>query len=106
MITKSTLKTCGLLCGAAGVGAAAALLFAPQSGRKTRRDIRKYANHKLDELEDMREDVSTYVDERLVDAKTLMKTCIESAQHNLENGRAAIAASFNGIRGMIDGRIL
>lgn len=37
---KRALRTIGIVCGSAAVGAAVALLFAPQSGERTRRQIR------------------------------------------------------------------
>jgi gas vesicle protein len=40
---KSFLRNLGIVLGAAAVGAGAALLFAPQSGERTRRQIRRKA---------------------------------------------------------------
>ena len=100
---KKILWTSGMLVGAAGVGAVTALLFAPQSGKRTRRQVRKYANRQIDNLQDMKNNFTSYVDDRMDGVRTAMTNCIESAQHSLEGSRAAVAASLSGIRGMLDG---
>ncbi len=53
-----------LLAGA--TGAALALLLAPQSGKRTRRDLRKLKNHVVDRMGDFQEDLRERVVE-LVD---------------------------------------
>lgn len=51
---------------AGATGAALALLLAPQSGRRTRRDLRKFKDNVLDRMSDFQEDVRDRVVE-LVD---------------------------------------
>ena len=63
MIMKA-FKTLGILCVGAGIGAGVALLCAPHSGKRTRRNLLRYGTQTLDQLRDMREDVSSYVSDR------------------------------------------
>lgn len=64
-ISKSGVAGC-FLAGAA-VGAAFALLYAPKTGVQTRRDIRKFSKRTVDRLDDLQEDireqVTTWVDD-------------------------------------------
>lgn len=63
MIRKA-FKTLGVLCVGAGLGAGVALLCAPQSGKRTRRDLLRYGNRTLDQFRDFREDASSYISHR------------------------------------------
>uniref|UniRef100_A0A831XLM7 YtxH domain-containing protein n=1 Tax=Geobacter metallireducens TaxID=28232 RepID=A0A831XLM7_GEOME len=59
---NNTLMVGSLMLIAGGIlGAGAALLFAPQSGKKTRRDISKYARRVRSEAEELVEDFSDKV---------------------------------------------
>jgi gas vesicle protein len=59
-------QAAGFLFAGAMLGAAIALLYAPQSGVRTRKDIRKFAGKTMDDLDglqgDIREQVSDWVD--------------------------------------------
>ena len=66
MITKA-FKTLGILCVGAGFGAGMALLYAPQSGRRTRRDLLRYGNRTLAHVRDFKEDASSYLSGRVDD---------------------------------------
>jgi gas vesicle protein len=61
MTIRRTLKTLGLVCASAGVGAAAALLYAPQSGQRTRRDLRRFGTRQFDRVCDLGEDFTGYM---------------------------------------------
>ena len=58
MNNDSNRKVAGALIVGGLVGAGVALLFAPQSGRRTRRDIRKFTTNVTDEARDMIEDAA------------------------------------------------
>jgi gas vesicle protein len=60
-MVKSMLKTVGILGVAAGIGAGVALLYAPQSGSRTRRDLRRFGTRKMDQFRDFGSEVSNYV---------------------------------------------
>ena len=65
MTVKGTLKTLGIVSAGAGIGAAAALLFAPQSGQRTRRDLRRFGARQVDRVCDLGEDLTDYMGERM-----------------------------------------
>ena len=65
MTVKSTLKTLGIVSAGAGIGAAAALLYAPQSGQRTRRDLRRFGARQVDRVCDLGEDLTDYMGERM-----------------------------------------
>jgi gas vesicle protein len=65
MTTKGTLKTLGIVCAGAGIGAAAALLYAPQSGRRTRRDLRRFGARQFDRVRDLGENFTGYMGDRM-----------------------------------------
>lgn len=59
---NNTVMVGALMLIAGGIlGAGAALLFAPQSGKKTRRDIKKYVRRAKNEAEELVEDFSDKV---------------------------------------------
>jgi len=65
MTVKGTLKTLGIVGAGAGIGAAAALLYAPQSGQRTRRDLRRFGARQVDRVCDLGEDLTDYMGERM-----------------------------------------
>lgn len=78
MFTKA-FKTLGILCVGAGIGASMALLYAPQSGRRTRRDLLRYGNRTLDQIRDFKDDVSGRVDDVLQSSKRLPHRILKRA---------------------------
>jgi len=65
MTTNGTLKTLGILCLGAGIGAGVALLYAPQSGRRTRRDLRRFGARQFDRVCDLGEDITGYMEDHM-----------------------------------------
>lgn len=65
MKIKGVLKTLGIVGAGAGIGAAAALLYAPQSGRRTRRDLRRFGARQLDRVCDLGENLTEYMGEHM-----------------------------------------
>jgi gas vesicle protein len=65
MTMKGTLKALGFVSAGAGIGAAAALLYAPQSGRRTRRDLQRFGARQFDRVRDLGEDLTGYVGDRM-----------------------------------------
>jgi len=65
MTIKGTLKTVGIVCVGAGIGAATALLYAPQSGRRTRRDLKRFGARQFDRVSDLSENFTDYMGDRM-----------------------------------------
>jgi gas vesicle protein len=81
---KNTITTIGLVVTGVGAGAAAALFFAPQSGKQTREDIGNFADRKLDQIGAVRENVVSYASDRIEQAKNVMGTCLGSAKTSVD----------------------
>ena len=95
------------------IGAGVALLFAPQSGKKTRRDIKRYSRKVRRETEDAIEEFSGNVMDMVEtvgekaeeildrgkdlahDAKKDLLRAIEEGQHRLEKQRARLTKLIN-----------
>ena len=65
MKIKGILKTLGIAGAGAGIGAAAALLYAPQSGRRTRRDLRRFGARQFDRVRDLGENLTDYMGDHM-----------------------------------------
>lgn len=63
---------CFLLAGAA-VGAAVALLYAPQSGARTKRDIRKFARKSAGRLDDLQSNIRDQVTDWVSNATEIVE---------------------------------
>jgi gas vesicle protein len=65
MTIKGILKTLGIACAGAGIGAGAALLYAPQSGRRTRRDLRRFGAQQFERVRDLGENLTDYMGDHM-----------------------------------------
>ena len=68
-------------------GAGIALLFAPQSGRKTRRDVRRLGRKALDKTQSLGEEVC-------VSIENMAQEVWEKVQEDLDQGRKWTEKSF------------
>lgn len=68
----------------AAIGAAAALLLAPQSGAATRREIRRSARRARRAAQDIAADVSGRVTDTIDQARDRVETGIDTARHAIE----------------------
>jgi gas vesicle protein len=82
------------------VGAATALLLAPQTGEETRRTIGRYGNDFRDRAQDSFEDARERADATLADARRRAERIIEEARERAE--RIARDARERGGRGAKD----
>jgi len=110
---NTTIKVGALMLVAGGIiGAGVALLFAPQSGKATRKDISRYARKAKRRAEDVVDDFSDSVSKMVEavgeksadildrgadlahDAKKEIMRSIEQGQDKLEKQRARLARFF------------
>ncbi len=89
-MVKGKLAALGVFALGAGIGAGVALLYAPRSGKHTRRRIRNSANRALNGLEDVREDIETRVTDWVDEASDLIATGKESAMGAFESVRSRV----------------
>ena len=66
-------QAAGCLLAGAVVGAAVALLYAPQSGVRTRRDIRRLGENTVDRLDDLQETIRNQAAEWVGDLSEVVK---------------------------------
>ena len=75
------------------IGAGAALLFAPRSGRETRRELTESATRLRDRAETRVREVQRTVTETVEDARRQVEEGIDSARRAVESGREAARTS-------------
>lgn len=75
------------------VGAAAALLFAPKSGRETRRELTESAVRLRDKAETRVREVQRSVTDTVEDVRRQVEEGIDSARRAVETGRDAARSS-------------
>jgi gas vesicle protein len=75
------------------IGAAAALLFAPKSGRETRQELTDSMTRLRDQAEDTVREVQTTVTETVDDVRRQFEEGVETARRAVESGKEAARAS-------------
>ena len=77
------------------VGAAVALLLAPDSGRNTRRKLRRHYEHErqrmLREARHIREDAEEYVEQRMKEGRRAIEGVAEDLGDRLQDGKKKIS---------------
>lgn len=73
------------------IGAAAGLLFAPQSGVETREDIKKAADDLKSRAEEVAGELGTSVDDLVQKSKDLIDSTKTKVQQAIEAGRQAVS---------------
>lgn len=89
-MAKRKLTALGIFALGAGLGTGVALLYAPRSGKHTRRKIRNSANRALGQLEDMREDIQKRMSDWVDDASDLITSSKETAKGAFETVRSRV----------------
>jgi gas vesicle protein len=79
----------------AAAGAGIALLFAPQSGQETRRDVRRLGKKALDKTQFIREELCSSIDHMADDVW-------EKVQQDLKQGRKWTEKSFAELQRVLD----
>ena len=102
MTRNHTLRTIGVLFAGAGAGTIAALLYAPQSGRRTRKDLRKYFHRKADQFEDLQQNMRTRVRTGVRELDGSISECIMQTRRAIDDTRSSVAETFNGFMKRFD----
>lgn len=106
---NSNMNAAAALIGGALLGAGIALLFAPQSGRKTRRQIRKFAEKTGSKIQDARRELQYSLDNIIGDVEEKLQSGLASGmdwteskitdlRHALEATRKSIADQIEKIQ--------
>ena len=99
-------KAAGFVLAGAVVGAGVALLYAPQSGARTKKDIRRFARNTVDRLDDLQEDIRGQVTDWVGDMTEAIKDGVDRGKKLGADGYAKVLQSFdNAKKSVDDGRI-
>jgi gas vesicle protein len=79
----------------AAIGAAVALLLAPQSGKKTRRDIGRFGEKALDQTQAIRKELFNSIDRMANDVW-------DKVQHDFDRGRNWTEKSISDVQNVLD----
>ena len=85
------MNAVGIFCAGAGIGVVAGLLYAPRSGKHTRKQLKRFAGHKMDQVEGFRDEMLS----RATDGFDRMRNTVNA---NCE----AVAHAFDGVRKRFD----
>jgi gas vesicle protein len=94
VIEKTEGSTGSFLLGLA-LGAGVALLFAPRSGRETRRELNRRANRVKDAAHGMAEDLTETVRDRFQEARQQVEDRIDSARQAVEVKRQQVTQAVH-----------
>jgi len=94
MTNNKTLRTLGFFVSGFGTGTVAALLFAPQSGERTRREVRRYINRKTEQLEGLQDKAALCAAE----LKQSISGCIADTKAIVDKTASSMANTLNAIQ--------
>ena len=75
----------------AAAGAAIALLYAPKTGEKTRKDLRRFSRKTVDRLDDLQSEIRDQVGHLVEDVNDQLMGALDSAKKVVEEGRSRVA---------------
>ena len=88
-------QAAGFLFAGAIVGSAIALLYAPQSGRRTKKDMMRFARKTVDRLDDLQEDIRDQVSNRVNDMAEVVKDAVDQGKKLGAEGYENVLQGFD-----------
>jgi gas vesicle protein len=101
-IMSNKLTTLGFFAAGIGIGAAAALLYAPRAGRHTRARLRNSANRTLHRVEEVQNDVRACVSELVDDASEVIAANLASGKDAAKASKERVLHTFDKVRECVD----
>lgn len=95
-------QAAGFLLAGGVAGVALALLYAPQSGSRTRRDIRKFAGTTLDRLDVLQGDIRVQVSDWVDDVTEVVKDAVARGNRFSVKGREQVLQGLDTAKTYID----
>jgi gas vesicle protein len=95
-------QAAGFLFAGAIVGAAVALLYAPQSGARTQKDIKKLARTTVDRIDDLQTDIRDKVADWVDDITEVVKDGVDRGKHLSADGYEQILHGFDNARKCVE----
>ena len=102
MAQVSVKHAAGFLVAGAMVGAAIALLYAPQSGARTQRDLKKFARNTGDRLDDLQADIRDQVTDWVENVTEVVQTGIDQGKKLSSQGYEKVLKGFDGAIQIVD----
>ena len=98
-------QAAGCLFAGAIVGSAIALLYAPQSGRRTKKDMMRFARKTVDRLDDLQEDIRDQVGDWVDDMAEVVKDGVDRGKKLSAGGYERVVQRFDHVKKCVeDGR--
>ena len=98
-------QAAGFLFAGAMVGAAIALLYAPQSGVRTRKDVKKFAGKTVASLDDLQEDIREQVEDWVDGMTEVVKDGVDRGKRLSAEGYERVLQGFDNAKKYVeDGR--
>ena len=105
MAQMNMKQAAGFLVTGAMVGAAIALLYAPQSGIRTKKDIKKFARKTVDRLDDIQGDIRDQVTHWVDDMTEVVKDGVDRGKKLSAEGYENVLQAFDNAKKCVeDGR--
>jgi gas vesicle protein len=102
MAQVSVKHAAGFLVAGAMVGAAVALLYAPQSGARTKRDLKKFVRNTRDRLDDLQADIRNQGTDWVENVTDVVQNGIDSGKKLSSQGYEKVLKSFDGAIQCVD----
>ena len=96
-------EAAGCLVVGAMVGAAIALLYAPQSGVRTKKDIKRFARKTVDQLEALQGDVRDQVTDWVDDMTEIVKDGVDRGKKLGAEGYEQVLQRFDSMKKCVEG---
>jgi gas vesicle protein len=97
-------QAAGFLFTGALVGAAVALLYAPQSGDRTKKDIKKFARKTVNRLDDLQVDIRDKVADWVDDMTEVVKNGVERGKKLGADGYEQLLQGFDSAKKCLEDR--
>jgi gas vesicle protein len=98
-------QAAGFLLAGAMMGAAVALLYAPQAGARTQRDIKKAARNAVNRLDDLQGDIRGQVTDWVDDMTEIIKDGVDCGRKLSTEGYERVLQGFDSAKKCVeDGR--
>ena len=98
-------QAAGFLFAGAMVGSAIALLYAPQSGLRTKKDIVRFARKTVDRLDDLQEDIRDQVSNWASDMAEVVRDAVDRSKKLGAEGYENVLRGFDNAKKCVeDGR--
>ena len=105
MAQIATKQAAGFLCAGAIVGVAIALLYAPQSGFRTKKNIKKFARKTLDRIDDLQGDIRNHVSDWVDEMTEIVQDGVGRGKKIGEEGYEQLLQAFDSAKECVeDGR--